>query len=62
MAKTKINPIPNASNKVTGDLQIFDRNGKLIKEVNGEVYLCRCGGSKNKPFCDGTHGKIGFRD
>ena len=29
-------------------------------ESQGTVALCRCGGSKNKPFCDGTHGKIGF--
>ena len=31
-------------------------------EVRNRVTLCRCGGSKNKPFCDGTHAAIKFRD
>jgi CDGSH-type Zn-finger protein len=36
-------------------------NGEPCVSVQGAA-LCRCGGSKNKPFCDGTHGTIGFTD
>jgi CDGSH-type Zn-finger protein len=36
-------------------------NGEPCATVRG-VALCRCGGSNNKPFCDGTHGTIGFSD
>ena len=35
-------------------------SGKVLP-AKGNVALCRCGGSKNKPFCDGTHKKIGFK-
>jgi uncharacterized Fe-S cluster protein YjdI len=43
-----------------GDVRIFDSDGRLLYE--GErAALCRCGGSSNKPFCDGTHKTNGFR-
>src|SRR5659263_69642 len=39
--------------------KIFDSEGEEIPSGE-EAALCRCGGSRNKPFCDGTHAKIGF--
>jgi uncharacterized Fe-S cluster protein YjdI len=45
---------------VSGGVRILDADGNLLYE--GErAALCRCGGSGNKPFCDGTHRTNGFR-
>lgn len=48
--------------EVVGPITLMDENGKLVEVEPGEpVYLCRCGGSTDKPFCDGTHSAIGFK-
>src|SRR6059036_2702471 len=51
---------PNGPLFVRGKIRIEDASGHLIRE-DTRVALCRCGGSGNKPFCDGTHRTIGFR-
>ncbi len=45
---------------VRGKVRVTDHRGNLISETT-RVALCRCGQSKNKPFCDGTHNTIIFR-
>jgi CDGSH-type Zn-finger protein len=46
---------------VTGPVKIIDSTGKEIIVDKPAISLCRCGGSVNKPFCDGTHSKVGFQ-
>ncbi len=44
---------------VSGTVLIIDKDGtETVKE--GKTALCRCGGSKNKPYCDGSHKDIEF--
>jgi CDGSH-type Zn-finger protein len=52
----------NGPYKITGPVKITDADGNEydLSEQGEAVALCRCGGSSTKPFCDGTHKKIGF--
>jgi CDGSH-type Zn-finger protein len=56
MSKTKITVNDNGSLKIEGEFEIVDKNGQPYG-LGGRtlVSLCRCGMSKNKPFCDGSH-------
>lgn len=42
------------------DVQVVDWNGTAYRIDRRPVALCRCGGSSRKPFCDGTHSRVGF--
>ncbi len=56
MPTTKITVLSNGSLKIEGDLEIKDKNGTVYNlQGRDAVSLCRCGHSKNKPFCDGSH-------
>jgi len=56
MNKTKITVNSNGSLRVEGDIEVLDKNGNIYDLGGREIVsFCRCGLSKNKPFCDGSH-------
>jgi CDGSH-type Zn-finger protein len=59
--QTKITALDNGPYLVKGPVVLLDAEGNEFFTQRTTVALCRCGGSQNKPFCDGTHSKIGFR-
>ena len=63
MAEVEIKARENGPYKVTGPVRIIDADGNEydIPDDGKAIVLCRCGGSKTKPFCDSTHSEIGFR-
>jgi CDGSH-type Zn-finger protein len=60
MADVQVIATENGPYKVTGSIDLLDHDGNPVATPGQTVFLCRCGGSTNKPFCDGTHSKIGF--
>ena len=65
MAQVKITVRPNGPYRVEapeGAVELVDANGNPYDIAGKTAFsLCRCGGSVNKPFCDGTHTKLGFQ-
>ena len=62
MSTVKITVLPNGPLKVEGDLEIKDGKGNVLApKTKPDAYLCRCGHSANKPFCDGAHSRNGFK-
>ena len=65
MAQVKITVRLNGPYRVEapeGTIELVDAQGSAYDLTGKTAFsLCRCGGSLNKPFCDGTHSKIGFQ-
>jgi len=57
----KISIRPNGPYLVEGDAEVTDPQGNKVETGGQKFALCRCGASAKKPFCDGTHNKVGFQ-
>ena len=55
-----IDPQIDGPLRVRGNMEIISGTGRVVARVTNAL-LCRCGGSANKPFCDGTHARIDFK-
>lgn len=55
----EIKPKPNGPLIVNGPVELCSGTGRAVTRAE-QLFLCRCGGSANKPFCDGSHKRNGF--
>jgi CDGSH-type Zn-finger protein len=61
MPTTRITVQNNGSLRIEGDFEVVDADGRVFGLAGRtRVTLCRCGQSKDKPFCDSTHKTCGF--
>lgn len=60
LEETTIDARPNGPLHIRGRVRIVGPDDNLIRD-DTRVALCRCGASENKPFCDGSHRRVGFR-
>jgi len=56
-----IQPSDHGPLLVKGPVTLVDQDGNEIVVASKNVALCRCGASANKPFCDRSHARVGFR-
>jgi len=54
-----IEPLTDGPLSIQGNLEIVSGTGRVVARVT-QARLCRCGASGTKPFCDGSHARVGF--
>jgi CDGSH-type Zn-finger protein len=59
--RASVTPYRNGPYLVRGDFELLDQDGNTIQTGRRTIALCRCGKSRSRPFCDGTHKAIGFQ-
>jgi len=60
-ATATITPYPDGPYLVRGDFVVQDQDGNELRTERRTIALCRCGKSRMRPLCDGTHKLIGFK-
>jgi 3-phenylpropionate/trans-cinnamate dioxygenase ferredoxin subunit len=60
MGDVRIRVLKDGPYEVSGSVRLVDHQGAAYPEED-PIYLCRCGRSANRPFCDSTHKKVGFQ-
>ncbi len=61
MSDVRITPLTDGPLEVEGEVSIVAPDGTVIRDT-AKAYLCRCGHSGNKPFCDGSHKREGWTE
>ena len=61
MSEARITAYRDGPLLVRGPVRLEDQNGDPIEAGGGTIALCRCGKSRVRPFCDGTHKVVRFR-
>ena len=60
MAEVRIRALKNGPYEVSGAVDVVDAQGNPTPSNEDPIYLCRCGQSKDKPFCDASHKSSDF--
>lgn len=61
MAEVRIKTLKDGPYEIKGPVELLDAKRNAFQLGETAIYLCRCGQSATKPFCDGTHSKCGFK-
>ena len=62
MTAIQLTALPNGPYRVEGEVSLLDGEGEPIPDPGTPVHLCRCGRSADKPFCDGSHARTGWKE